>query len=292
MAAKKKQPVKPVIRHMASLGSQGIEYGDKMDKKTVVQKLGRIKKAGFDGFTGRIPFITPEIAQNSGLIFVATSDIGGAGEIRSKFRAIKEAGARCVNVQMLNHDTPTKRAVAVARRVMEIADDLEMDVSIEVHRDTCTETPEKAYALAAGFEKAEKKPLKMTWDFSHPAIVKHLSPPYWDRLAERPDLIQLANQIHFRPFNGHHAQIPALGKGGKHTPEFLDWLEFAERVLACWLEAAPAGRELFVCPEQIPAGYYISVFGPLWKDAQAVRDAVDRVWKRQLRKWKPRRSRK
>ena len=104
MAAKKKQPSKPVIRHMASLGSQGVEYGDKMDKKTVVQKLGRIRKAGFDGFTGRIPFITPEISRNSGLIFVATSDIGGAGEIKSKFRAIKEAGARCVNVQMLHPD--------------------------------------------------------------------------------------------------------------------------------------------------------------------------------------------
>jgi hypothetical protein len=45
---------------------------------------------------------------------------------------------------------------------MATADEMEMDVSIEVHRDTCTETPEKAYALAEGFEKAEKKRLKMT----------------------------------------------------------------------------------------------------------------------------------
>ena len=117
-------------------------------------------------------------------------------------------GAVCVNVQMLDHDTPTEEAITRARQVMEAAGRLEMDVAIEVHRDTCTETPEKAYALAEGFEKAEGRPLKMTWDFSHPAIIKHLSPPYWDRLAERVDLIQLAQQFHFRPFNGHHLPDP------------------------------------------------------------------------------------
>ena len=76
-------------------------------------------------------------------------------------------------------------------------DDLEMDVAIEIHRDTCTDTPEKPYALAREFEKAEKRPLKMAWNFSHPAVIKHLSSPYWDRLAEREDLIQPAQQFHF-----------------------------------------------------------------------------------------------
>ena len=126
----------------------------------------------------------------------------------------------------------------------------------------------------------------MTWDFSHPAVIKHLSPPYWDRLAERPDLIQHANQLHFRPFNGHHAQIPALDAKGAFTPEFIDWLEFAERVLACWLETAPPGRELFVCPEQIAGGYFVSVFGDRWKDVLAIQSEIERVWKKQLRKWK------
>ncbi len=286
MAKTKKRVEKPVIRHMASLGSLA-QYGGRKGEWSTEEKLQRIKRAGFDGFTGRVPIITREMVEKSGMLFAATSDIGGKGEIKPKFKAIKEVGARCVNVQMLDHDTQTKRAVDVARRVMAVADEVELDVSIEVHRDTCTETPEKTYALAAGFEKAEKRPLKMTWDFSHPAVIKHLSPPYWDRLAERPDLIQYAQQFHFRPFNGHHAQIPALGRGGELTPEFLDWLEFAEKVIACWLQAATPGREMFVCPEQIPAGYALSVFGNRWKDAQAVMMEVDRVWKRQLRKWKP-----
>ena len=39
---------------------------------------------------------------------------------------------------------------------MAAAGEMDVDVSVEVHRDTYAETPEKTYALAAGFEKAEK----------------------------------------------------------------------------------------------------------------------------------------
>jgi sugar phosphate isomerase/epimerase len=282
----KKAVAKPIIRHMASLWSL-TGYGGKKGEWTVDQKLAQIKKAGFDGFLGRVPVVTPELVEKHGLIFAATVDMGLAKDVKPKLKAIQAAGARCVNVQMLDHDTPTKRAVSLARRVMDVAGELDMDVAIEVHRDTCTETPEKAYALAAGFEKAEKKLLKMTFDFSHPAVVKHLSPAnYWPRLAERIDLIQLAQQFHFRPFNGHHAQIPANnGKGGL-TPEFLDWLPFAEKVIETWLQAAGSGREMFVCPEQGPPGYFLSVFPDRWKDVQIIRDEVDKVWRKQVRKWK------
>ena len=141
--------------------------------------------------------------------------------------------------------------------------------------------------LRLKFEKAEKKPLKMTWDFSHPAVIKHLSPPYWDRLAERVDLIQLAQQFHFRPFNGHHCQIPALGHDGAFTPEFLDWLPFAEQVIQVWLEAATPGREMFVCPEQGAPGYALSVFPDRWKDVQTIRDEVDKIWQKHVKQWTP-----
>ena len=275
----------PKIYHLCSLGTLG-GYGGKKGEWSTAKKLKKIKDAGFDGFVGRIFMVTPDEVAASGLVFACTTDLGGIREIKPKLREIKAAGARCVNVQMLDHDTLTPRAVEVARHLMAAAEDLEMDVAVEVHRDTCTETPEKAYALAAGYEKAEEKPLKMTWDFSHPAVIKHLSPPYWERLAERVDLIQLAQQFHFRPFNGHHAMIPAIDHKGKIIPEFVDWLEFAEQVMACWLEAAEPGREMFACPEQIAGGYHLSVFPDRWKDVQVVRHELDRVWKRQLKKWK------
>jgi hypothetical protein len=282
----KSKTAKPKIRHMCSVGTLG-GYGGKKGEWDIPKKLKRIKQAGFDGFLGRIPMITREHVDQSGLIFAATTDVGEIPAIKPRFEAIKEAGARCVNVQMLDHDTPTARAVTVARRVMDIANELEMDVAIEVHRDTCTETPEKAYALAEGYERTEGHPLKMTWDFSHPAVVKHLSPPYWDRLAVRTDLIQLAQQFHFRPFNGHHAQVPALGRKGQLTPEFKDFMVFADQVIGCWLETAEPGREMFACPEQIAGGYMLSVFGDRFKDVQAIRKELDRSFKRRVKKWTP-----
>lgn len=277
---------KPRIRHMCSLGTLG-GYGGKKGEWSVPQKLKRIKKAGFDGFLGRVHMLAPDEVAKSGLLFACTTDMGGPDEVEEKLSTIKSYGARCANVQMLNHDTPTAAAVALAREVMAFADTIELDVSIEVHRDTCTETPEKAYALAEGFEQAEGKPLKMTWDFSHPAVVKHLSPPYWDRLAVRPDLMRRANQYHFRPFNGHHAQVPALGKGGKITPEFKDFMQFADRVLACWLETAGPGREMFACPEQIAGGYMLSVFGDRFEDVRTIRDHLQKSFKKHLSKWSP-----
>ncbi|MBT3346019.1 MAG: xylose isomerase [Gemmatimonadetes bacterium] len=281
--SKTKGPKKPKIRHLCSLGTLG-GYGGKKEW-SVPRKLKQIRKAGFDGFLGRVAMLSREEVDDSGLIFACTTDMGGVDEAEPKLTAIKEHGARVCNVQMLDHDTTTELAVEVARKVISVGEQLDLDVSIEVHRDTCTETPEKAYALAAGFEAAEGRPLKMTWDFSHPAVVKHLAPPYWDRLAERPDLMKLANQYHFRPFNGHHAQVPALNAKGKVTPEFLDFMEFVDRVLANWLETAEPGREMFSCPEQIGGGYMLSVFGDRFKDVQTIRKYIDKSFRKHLRTW-------
>ncbi|MEE2658025.1 MAG: xylose isomerase [Candidatus Latescibacterota bacterium] len=279
---------KPAIRHMCSLGTLMGRKGRNGRELSIPQKLQVIKRGGFDGFLGRVHMLTPQQVEKSGLIFACTTDMGSkAADVKEKLDTIKGYGARVVNVQMLDHDTLTKLAVTVARRVMAYADKIDLDVSIEVHRDTCTETPEKTYALAEGFEKAEKRPLKMTWDFSHPAVIKHLNAPYWDRLAERPDLMQLSNQYHFRPFNGHHAQVPALGPGGKLTPEFKDFMEFVDRVLENWLKKAGPGRGMFACPEQIPPGYFLSVFGDRWKDVQAIKSEMQKAFNRHLRKWKP-----
>ncbi|MBQ36614.1 MAG: xylose isomerase [Gemmatimonadaceae bacterium] len=287
MAKSKKEKVKkPRIRHLCSLGTLG-GYGGKKGEWSVPQKLKRIRKAGFDGFLGRVHMLTPQQVQDSGLIFACTTDMGGPEDVEPKLTACKEHGARCVNVQMLDHDTDTETAVTRAREVMAFADKIELDVSIEVHRDTCTETPEKTYALAEGFEQAEGRPLKMTWDFSHPAVVKHLSPPYWDRLAVRTDLMQLSNQFHFRPFNGHHAQVPALGRGVKVTPEFLDFMEFADQALANWLQKAGPGREIFACPEQIAGGYMLSVFGDRFKDVKTIKKHLGRSFKKHLKNWTP-----
>tara|TARA_B100001123_G_scaffold191040_1_gene217945 strand:+ start:1614 stop:1781 length:168 start_codon:yes stop_codon:yes gene_type:complete len=49
--------------------------------------------------------VTPEQVSIFGLIFAATSDMAYAKDVRPKLRAIKAAGARCFNIQMLDHRT-------------------------------------------------------------------------------------------------------------------------------------------------------------------------------------------
>jgi len=64
-------------------------------------------------------------------------------------------------------------------------------------------------------------------------------------------------------------------------------MEFAERVLGCWLETATPGRELFACPEQIAGGYELSTFPDRFTDAREIAAALRKAFKRQLKSWSP-----
>ncbi len=154
-----------------------------------------------------------------------------------------------MNVQLLDHDTPPKDAVKVWLKLEAEAEKLGLNVDLEVHRDTCTETPEKTYEIADLYQKKTGKKLRFCFDFSHIAVVKHLNPPYAERLLVRPDLVQFSRQVHFRPFNGHHCQVPATDGKGNETPEFKDYLVFVDAFIACWLKGAKGGEVLYACPE-------------------------------------------
>ena len=61
-------------------------------------------------------------------------------------------------------------------------------VSLEVHRDTCTETPEKTYEIAERYHRATGRMIRFNFDFSHVAVVKHLNPGnYVERLLDHPE---------------------------------------------------------------------------------------------------------
>ena len=161
---------------------------------------------------------------------------------------------------------------------------MDLEVDLEIHRDTSTETPEKVYEIAALFKKATGNKIRFCWDFSHLAVVKHISPPYAGRLLTHPDLVQLSRQFHFRPFNGHHCQIPATDGKGHETPEFKHYIDFVDALIACWLNGAKGGEVIYVCPEFGPAnsGYGLSGFPNVWKDAVLLRAKTEALWKANL----------
>jgi hypothetical protein len=169
----------------------------------------------------------------------------------------------------------------MALRLMHEGRALGVEPAVEVHRDTCTETPEKVYALADGYQRINGELLPFTWDFSHIAVVKHLAAPFAERLLVRPNLIQRACQFHFRPFNGHHCQIPVTDGRGRVSSEAADWLPFVKQTFKLWLQGNQAGREIFVVPEMGPAssGYNLQQLPDSWKDAVKLRGLLDQAWK-------------
>jgi hypothetical protein len=251
------------------------------------QKLGAIRGAGFDGVCWAPSRELHEGCQRLGLLFVGGMASGDRQDFPAICSDLQRFGATHVNVQLASDEVLTPEALALTLALMDDAGPLGLLPAIETHRGTCTETPEKMYALADAFQQHTGKLLPISWDFSHFAVVKHLLPEQFTaRLLVRPDLIQAAQQFHFRPFNGHHVQVPITTAAGDITPEVHAWLPFAEAVLRCWLEAhRDDGREIFVCPELGPleGGYALSTCPSSWEDAKVLREVIASLWERVLR---------
>lgn len=278
---------RPVLRHIVNLWTL-VWHPTKAREWSLERKLRAVKDAGFDGFTTQLTPQHAKLADKLGLMRVGYFSSANPREFRKLLLSQKECGALHINVQLGDHDTPTAAALVMARKLLAEGERLDLKVAIEVHRDTCTETPEKTYALADGYQRATGELLPMVWDFSHLAVVKHLLPPFWPRLGGRPDLIQRAQQFHFRPFNGHHCQIPVMDVRGRLTPEFRDYVPFMEKVMETWLATAAPGRELIAVPEMGPLwmGYNLHAFPPSWEQAKVLRGEIEKAWRRALRRTK------
>lgn len=275
--------MKPVLRHIANLWTL-MGHPSRAREWSLDDKLQAIRDAGFDGVCWAP---SPELQQGAnrlGLIFVGGMASADPAEFPRLLRELKDFGAHYVNVQLGTDDMLTPQALSLTMALMEEADRLGLAPAIESHRGTCTETPEKMYALADAYQGATGRLLPISWDFSHFAVVKHLvSQHFIGRLLVRPDLIQHAQQFHFRPFNGHHAQVPISTATGELTQETRDWLPFGEALLRSWIDGNRKGRrEIFVCPELGPTegGYALSTFPNSWEDAKLLRAEIDKLWTR------------
>lgn len=251
---------------------------------TLSEKLDAIQDAGFDGVCWAPSAELCDGLRNRNLIFIggmATSDPDWFPKLLEDLR---DGGADHVNVQLASDTTSADDALTLTLRLFEQASNLGLSPAVETHRGTCTETPEKFYGLADAFALETGDLLPTSWDFSHFAVIKHLIPStFTERLLVRPELIQNAQQFHFRPFNGHHVQVPITDGRGNLTQEMLDWLPFAEATLRCWLDGnRDTGRTIFVCPELGPVegGYALSTFPDSWAEAQVLRSEIDRLWQR------------
>jgi len=274
--------MKPVLRHIANLWTL-LQHPSPEAEWSLEEKLQVIQDAGFDGVCWAPSPELHEGLQRRGLIFVGGMASGKEEEFPSCLEELKRYGAHHVNVQLAGDEVLTPLALRLTLSLMEKAHRLDLVPAIESHRGTCTETPEKMYALADEYQRVTGELLPISWDFSHFAVVKHLVPSLFkERLLVRPDLVQKAQQFHFRPFNGHHVQVPITDGRGGLTREVIDWLPFARAVFECWLEGnRDSSREIFICPELGPVegGYALSTFPNSWEDAKVLRFEIDKLWR-------------
>jgi hypothetical protein len=273
----------PILRHILNLWTLW-DYPTAKKPWSLERQLVALKEAGFDGFTTGATREHGKLAQKHGLLVVGYFATAKSSEFRKLIRQNQDAGAVHINVQLADHDTPVSESIRLSVKLMQESEKLGAKCAVEVHRDTCTETPEKTYAIADGYKKATGRLLPMTWDFSHPAVVKHLAPPYWERLLVDAKLLQHAQQFHFRPFNGHHCQVPVTNGHGQLSTELKQWLPVLEKTLELWLKGNQAGREFFAVPEMGPArgGYNFEQLPNSWEDAKVLRPLIAKAWKKAL----------
>jgi hypothetical protein len=271
----------PVLKQFANLWTL-VDQPSVEKEWTVEEKFIQAKRAGFEAIGSVLLPEAAALCKKYGMDFVCYID-SNRKTYRDKLEAAQTTRPVRINVQLCDHDTPPREAAQVWIKMEELARKMGLNVDLEVHRDTCTETPEKTYEIADIYRKATGRKIRFSWDFSHLAVVKHLNPPYQHRLLLRPDLIRLARQFHFRPFNGHHAQVPALDAAGEPTAEIKHYLEFLGALLDCWFAGAKGGEVVYACPEYGPVqagtGYGISTASNVWKDACFVSRKIAALWK-------------
>jgi hypothetical protein len=270
---------RPILRHIANLWTF-MGHPSKAQEWPLERKLRVIKEAGFDGVCWAGSAQLQAGCKKHGLIFVG----GNAADFPRLLQEQKDCGAVQVNVQLAGDEVLTSEALELALVLNREGKRLGLEPAIETHRGTCTETPENTYALADAYQSQTGELLPLSWDFSHFAVVKHLVPEHFARrLLVRTDLIQRAQQFHFRPFNGHHVQVAITDGKGNPTQEFKDWLPFAEKILKCWLAGnSNTTREIFICPELGPVegGYALSTFPNSWEDAKILRGEIANLWRK------------
>lgn len=266
------------ISYWSLLDEAGIET-----EAGVRTHLEKIKEAGFNSYCGSaaLPNVKA-LVEEYGFRYGGAFDAGSVEEFAPKIAANLAVGNGPMNCQLADDDTPVEEAIELTVALMAEAKKQGADVHLEVHRDTCTETPEKTAAIIEGYTKRVGEAPKMNFDFSHPAVVKHLLPQATvERLLTKEfvPVFQNSTLWHIRPFNAQHCQIPITDGKGNFSPEYEACRPFIRAALQCWLEAANPDAELWVVPEQgTTHDYNLSCFPNVWEDTVALGKDVQKIW--------------
>lgn len=239
------------------------------------RKFRAVREAGFDGIMSPA---RPELRQRGELQYLAITSLRRREEVEPAILAAAELNAVGIVVQLGTPTMGANSALKLARLLDRTAGKHALSWSVETHRATWLETPEKIWELADRFAGATGRSLPLCFDFSHPALVRHITAPLWPALAERPAAIAAAPVFHLRPFNAHHAQLPVTAGRRGRTPEYLEWKVFAAALLQFLREH---NSSPILVPElgHLSPAYRLSSYPDTWRDTRATLSDLKALWR-------------
>lgn len=264
-----------------------LDEGDPSTEEGLRTHLSLIKEAGFHGYSwfADTPMLKELLAEYD-LRFGGAFDAAKPEQFAPAIAEIMEIDNGPINCQLADDDTPVEEAIELAVELMVEAKRQNAPVHLEVHRDTCTETPEKTSAIIEGFRAATGEDPLMNFDFSHPAVMKHImAKDYINRLLT-PEVIpifQKSTLWHIRPFNGQHCQIPITDGQGNFSPEYQACRPFVREAIRTWLQGPRPTNELWIVPEiGTTAEYKLSCFPNIWQDTVFLGKDIQKIWAEEL----------
>ena len=249
--------------------------------------LSSVKEAGFHGYSWftNTPKLK-ELLEEYELRFGGAFDAGKIDQFAPAISEIMAIDNGPINCQLADHDTPVEEAIELTLALMAEAKRQNAPVHLEVHRDTCTETPEKTLAIIEGYRAANGEDPLMNFDFSHPAVIKHLlAENYIERLltSEIIPIFQNSTLWHIRPFNGQHCQIPITDGQGNFSPEYLACRPFIQEAIRLWLQGPRPTNELWIVPEVgTTVEYKLSCFPNIWNDTVTLGKDLQKMWEEEV----------
>jgi hypothetical protein len=241
------------------------------------RKFAAIRAGGFDGLMSPP---RPELGDRGDLRYLAITSLVEPSAVEPTLRAAQALGAEAIGIQFGRPATTPAAALRLLRRIRAVAAELALPFAIETHRATFTERPEPFLALLRAYRRATGEALPVCLDYSHFAVVRHLTAEAsWTTLLAQPAFLAQAAQLHLRPFNAHHAQLPILDARGRRTPEYREWRDrFAAPLLARL--RADGGGPLRAVPElgHAAPAYGLSTHGDTWRDTLTVTRDLRALW--------------
>jgi len=275
----------PSLQIMINFWSLWNQTNANKEEWSLEERMRAVQEAGFDAYS--CPSETPNlkhVLNAHGLRFAGAFSADQFTQFEPFISDALSIDNGPMNCQLGDHDTPLQESIDLTVALMEVADKLGADVHLEMHRDTCTETPEKTYAIAEGFKKIKGYYPKINFDFSHPASLKHLhAQNYSERLFENIPLFQQSTLWHMRPFNGHHCQVPVTNGLGDFSLEYQEMRPFILQAFTHWLAGPRPQNQLWVVPELGPKfGYALSCFPNTWADTIVLGHDLRKIWDQAL----------